>query len=192
MSVQRILILLAAISSAILLLGGWGWQELARAAQSEGSDRGESEDVVLRIAGDQGTRFSGMCSVREEKHDISGRVPKGFEYELNNDSQLTCEIRKQGAQDAGLKVVLKGENSRSVHRSVGGEDAVIRLTYQEGSISSSMSSSSMSSSSSQATGANGDSSSPSADNEPGGDENRGSLADRIQQRVGEILDRALP
>ncbi len=187
MSVQRIPILLAVIS-AIFLFSSWGWQEPAQAAQSEGSDHGEFEDVTLRIAGDEGTRFSGTCAVGEEKRNISGQVPKSFEYELEADSQLACEIRKQGAQDTGLKVVLKSENSRSVHRSVGGEDAVIRLTYQEGSFSSSMSSSS----SQTTSGANGDGSSPSTDSEPGGDENRGSLADRIQQRVDEILERALP
>ncbi len=188
MSLQRILILLAAIS-AIFLLGGRGWPEPAQAAQSDGSNRGESEDVTLRITGDEGTRFSGVCSVGDEKHDISGQVPKSFEYELKDDSQLACEIRKQGAQDAGLKVVLKSENSRSVHRSVGGEDAVIRLTYQDGSVSSSMSSSS----SQTMSGTGGWSSSSSGDNEP---ERRGdgreSLADRIQERVDEILELALP
>ncbi len=185
MSVQRILVLLAAIS-ATFLLGGRGWQEPAQAAQSEGSNRGGSESVTLRIAGDEGTPFSGVCSVGEEQHDISGQTPKSFDYDLN-DRRLTCEIRKQGARDAGLTTVLEGENTRAVHRSVGGEDAVIRLTYQDGNVSS------MSSSSSQTTsGADGGGSSSSADNEP---KRRGdgpeSLADRIQKKVGKILERIL-
>jgi hypothetical protein len=188
MSVPRVLILLVAIS-AIFLLGGRGWPEPAQAAQkSDGGNRGESEDVTLRITGDEGTRFSGVCSVGDERRDTSGQVPKSFEYELKDDRQLACEIRKQGAHDAGLKLVLKSENSRSVHRSVGGEDAIIRLTYQDGSVSSSMSSSS----SQTASGVEGNNSSYSADDEPGRDEDRRSLADRIQQRVDEILERVLP
>ena len=188
MSVQRILVLLVAILSAILLLSVRGGQEPAQAIQSEGSNHGESEDVVLRIAGEKGTRFSGVCSAGEEKRDISGQAPKSFEYELNDDRQLTCEIRKQGGQDAALNVVLESENSRSLHRSVGGDDIVIRLTYQDGGVSSSM----YSSSAQTTSGAKGDNSSSSADNEPGGDERRRSLADRIQKRVDEILERALP
>jgi hypothetical protein len=187
MLVQRILVLLAAIS-AIFLLSSWGWQELAQAAQDEGSKHGESGDLTLRIAGDEGTRFSGVCSVGEEEHDINGRVPQSFEYDLN-DRQLACEIRKQSAQDAGLKVVLKGENTRSVHRSVGGEDAVIRLAYQDGTVSSSMSSSS----SQTASTANSNGSPSSAQNDAGrGGDGRGSLADQIQQKVDEILEQALP
>lgn len=183
MSVQRIPVLLAAIS-AILLLSGWGWQ--AQAAQSEGRSRGESEDVTLRIAGDEGTRFSGVCSVGEERYDISGQAPKSFEYDLN-DRRLTCELRKRGASDAGLTAVLEGENTRTVHRSVGGEDAVIRLAYQDGNLSSSMSTLQTTS------GANGGSSSSSTDNESERRaDGRESLAERIQKRVDEILERALP
>ncbi len=56
-----------------------GGQELAQAAQGKGNKHGKPEDVMLGIAGGEGTRFSGVCSVGQEKHDISGRVPKSFE-----------------------------------------------------------------------------------------------------------------
>jgi hypothetical protein len=187
--VQRVSVLVAAIS-VIFLASGWGWQELAQAAQDEkGNKSSESGDVTLRIAGHEGTRFSGVCSVGEEEHDISGRVPKSFEYDLNY-RQLACEIRKQGAQDAGLKVVLKGENTRSVQWSEGGEDAIVRLVYEDGTVSSSMSSTS----SQTVSIANGESLSSSAEDEAGrrGDENRGSLADQIQKKVDKILERAMP
>lgn len=186
MLAQRVLVLVAAIS-AIFLLGSWEWQELAQAAQDEKGDKsGGSGDVTLRIAGDEGTRFSGACSVGEEEHDISGRVPQRFAYDLN-DRKLACEIRKQDAQGAELKLVLKDENTRSIQRSEGGEDAMIRLVYENGNVSSSMSSTS-----SQKMSSTSGSFSSAANGATQGDDNQESLADQIQEKVDEILEQALP
>lgn len=139
--------------------------------------------MTLRIAGDEGTRFSGVCSVGQEEHDISGRVPQGFEYEPK-DRKLVCEVQKQGAQNAELRVVLNDGNTRSVQRSEGGEDTLMRSAYDNGNLSSLMSSSS-----SQNSSSTGDSPTSAANDGRQGVE---SLADQVQEKVDEILEQALP
>lgn len=187
MPIHRVLILVAAFFSSTFVLGSWGWQEPVQAAQDEkGNVSGGSGDVTLRIAGDEGTRFSGVCSVGQREHDISGRVPQSFEYEPK-DRKLVCEVRRQGVQDAELKVVLKDENTRSVQRSEGGEDTAIRLVYDDGSVSSSMSSSS-----SQMISSTSISSSSAAGDARQRDYNWERFADQIQKKVNGIIERALP
>ncbi len=187
MSMQRVLILVAVLCSSTFVLGSWGWHEPVQAAQDEkGNESGESGDVTLRIAGDEGTRFSGVCSVGQREHDISGRVPQSFEYEPN-DRKLVCEVRRQGVQDAELKVVLEDDNTRSVQRTAGGKDTMMRLGYENGNLSYSMSSSS-----SQKMSGTGSSSSSAANDDAQGIDDRESLADQIQEKVDEILEQALP
>jgi hypothetical protein len=187
MPIHRVLILVAAFFSSTFVLGSWGWQEPVQAAQDEkGNVSGGSGDVTLGIAGDEGTRFSGVCSVGQEEHDISGRVPQSFEYEPK-DRKLVCEVRRQGVQNAELKVVLKDENTRSVQRSEGGGDTMMRLVYENGNLSYSMSSSS-----SQKMSGTGSSSSSAANDDAQGVDDQESLADQIREKVDEILEQALP
>lgn len=185
MLVQRVLVLVVTVS-AVILLGSLGWQAPAQAAQDEEETKGgDSGSATLRLAGDKGTPFSGTCSVGEEEHDISGRVPQSFEYGLN-DRKLACEIRKK-AQGVELKVLLKAGNTRSVQRSEGGEDTAIRLVYEDGSVSSSMSSSS-----SQMISSTSISSSSAAGDARQMDYNWEHFADQIQKKVNGIIERALP
>ncbi len=186
MLTHRLLILMAALFSSAFVLGSLGWQEPVQAAQGEkGNKSGESGDMTLRIAGDKGTRFSGVCSVGQEEHDISGRVPQSFEFEPN-DRKLLCEVRKQGTQGTGLEIILEGKNTRSVQRSEGGEDTVIRLVYERGKLTSLMTSSS-----SQKLGGAGDSASSTAKGNAQGVEDQESLADQIREKVDEILEQVL-
>jgi hypothetical protein len=92
---------------------------------------------------------TGRVLDREEEHDIDGGVPRSYDHDLDN-HRLVCEIRKRGADGGELKVVLSGEHAYSVHRTARGEN-VVRLTYEDRNLSSTMSSSSgrTSSSSSQ-------------------------------------------
>ncbi len=81
--------------------------------------------------------------------------------------------------------MLKGEDTRSVHRAQGGGESVVRLLYEEGNVSSSMSSSS-----SQTMSTITDSGvSPSTAQDSG---QEGSLADQIQKQVSEIIEEAMP
>ena len=92
--VQRTLILVVTASTLAHLVASLGWQAAARAAQGE-EGGGEPRSVTLRLAGDEGTPFSGACSVGGREHEIGGRTPQSFEYEPN-DRKLECEIRTQG------------------------------------------------------------------------------------------------
>ncbi len=114
-------------------------------------DRGDSgeDQALLELKGDSGTEFSGYCVVGDgEAEEISGQVPQSFTYELDGKT-LECEITSEG----NIEVNLTAGNTRSVQRISGG---TLNLTYENGSISSSVSSSSgssgqVSSSSSQVT-----------------------------------------
>ncbi len=177
----RVLVLLAAVS-VTLLLGGWAWQVRGQTPEGEEDHRrGGSGTVTLGITGDDGTRFAGTCSVGEDERDVGGRVPRSFEFDLQG-GELTCEIRTDLA-GGELRILLSDENSRSVHRSVGGGESITRFVYEEGHVSS------MSSSSSQtmSTTTQGSSTSLTVN----GDGQR-SLADRIQEKVDDRIERAMP
>lgn len=101
---------------------------------SDGKDRGR--EATLELQGEPGTEFSGSCTVGDqEPEDISGQVPESFTYDLEG-KPLDCEITSEGDVQANLTV---GENVRSVQRISGG---ALNLTYENGSISSFVSSSS--------------------------------------------------
>jgi hypothetical protein len=114
--------------------------------------RGDSEEdqARLELKGGSGSEFSGSCAVGdEEPEEISGQVPQSFTFNLEG-KPLDCKISSEGDIQVELTV---GENVRSVQRFSGG---TLNLTYENGSISSSVSSSSgssgqVSSSSSQVT-----------------------------------------
>jgi hypothetical protein len=105
----------------------------------EASDNSDKNQARLEINGSRGSEFSGSCAIGdEEPEEISGAVPKSFTYDLQGRS-LGCEI----SSDADLRVELTvGENARSVQTISGG---TLKLTYEDGSISSVTSSSSGSS-----------------------------------------------
>jgi hypothetical protein len=117
-------------------------EERAEEERTEGAIRDESPntgEAVLRIGGDPQTEFSGSCAVGDQEEEaIVGRVPQSFDYMLDG-RRLECEIRKESSGD--MEVVLEAGNDRSVQRT-NAQGATIRLTYSEGSISSSTISSS--------------------------------------------------
>ncbi len=108
----------------------------ARAKDDGGKAR--SADATLEMKGDSGTEFSGSCTVGdEETEQLSGQVPESFAYELDGE-RLDCEIRKEGA-DGSLQIDFTADpNVRSVQQLSGG---TLNFTYENGLISSSISSS---------------------------------------------------
>ncbi len=105
------------------------------------ADTGTAE---LRLAGDDGTSFSGDCVFGGESTTLEGEVPSRLDYDLNG-SGLACDIEKQGS--GNLRVVLTvGENQ--VVRETNAKDATISLDYRGGNVIASTSSSQSSSSSS--------------------------------------------
>lgn len=174
MLTSRVLVV-AAVISIVFLLGGW-----AQEGDEDGS--GASESVTLGLKGEEGASFSGLCSVGDERREFGGQVPQSFEFDVDG-RKLSCEIRKEDGHNDALEVALSGEGSRSVQRIEGGE-GTLRLTYEGGAVSSSMSS--ISSESSDSAG-NRSASDPDAARGDDGE----SLADRIQQMVDEILERVM-
>jgi hypothetical protein len=111
-------------------------------ASSEGKIEKEDESkdrtrkVTLKLAGDQGTLFFGVCSVGGREEVLEGRVPEQHVYEPGG-AELRCDIRKEGA--GALEVIVTREGGRSVQRTnaLGG---TVRFVLSGGSVSSSTSS----------------------------------------------------
>jgi hypothetical protein len=111
-------------------------EERTQARAKDGKGKTRSEEAVLEVQGDSGTEFSGSCTVGDEETEVSGQVPESFSYELDGE-RLECELRKEGA-DGNLQIDLSvGPNVRSVQQISGG---TLNLTYDNGRISSSVSS----------------------------------------------------
>lgn len=95
--------------------------------------KSKAREATLEMEGDQGTEFSGTCTVGGEETEISGQVPDSFSYELDGD-RLECAIGANG----NLRIVFTaGQNTRSVQQVNGG---TINLTYDNGQVSFSSSS----------------------------------------------------
>jgi hypothetical protein len=94
-----------------------------------GNDSGGESDVMIRLEGDPGTTFSGLCSVGEAQKVLSGQVPKRFEFDLKG-QQLSCRIEKRDDEKGDLKVVLAtGETTRSVQQT-NTPGGVIKVSYR--------------------------------------------------------------
>lgn len=96
------------------------------------------QELTLKVGGDPGTRFSGVCSLGKEEKTLGGRVPERYAFEPGA-AGLECEIRKEEGGGA-LEVVVAGAGVRSVQRTAAGE-GTIRFALSGGGISSSTSSS---------------------------------------------------
>ena len=113
-------------------------------------DRGP--EATLELQGEPGTEFSGSCTVGdEEPEEISGQVPESFTYALEG-RPLECEISPEGDIQVNLTV-------GSVHSVQGISGGTLRLTYENGSISSALSSSAGSSRQGSLPSSRGDTSS---------------------------------
>jgi hypothetical protein len=95
-----------------------------------GDDSGDKPEVSIRLEGDPGTTFTGLCSVGEERNVLSGQVPKRFAFHLKG-RQLSCRIEKQDGGTGDLKVVLvAGETTRSVQQT-NAPGGIINVSYKE-------------------------------------------------------------
>lgn len=100
---------------------------------------GSDQEVVLRIDGDSGTEFSGVCSVGDEENELSGEVPESFSYEPEG-QEIECEIRKESTGSGSLKVLLTGPGGR-IEQQTSTQGGTISLAYSGNGVSSSTSSS---------------------------------------------------
>ncbi len=150
--------LLALVALVALAAAGYAGGGQASESNTEGqttaegsnSEEDRGREATLELQGEAGTEFSGSCTGGDqEPEEISGEVPETFSYKLKK-KPLDCEISSDGDLQADLTV---GKNVHSVQRISGG---TLNLTYDKGSVSSTVSSSSGSSareSSSSSSGA---------------------------------------
>lgn len=96
-------------------------------------DKARDGEATLEIGGDEGTEFSGACAVGNETSALDGQAPESFVYQLDGE-RLDCEISTSG----NLQVVLRSGSTRSVQQISGG---TLNLIYENGQISSSLTSS---------------------------------------------------
>ena len=96
---------------------------------SLGDDPGGKPNAVIRLEGDTGTMFSGLCSVGEKRSVLSGQVPKRFEFDLKG-RQLSCRIEKRDGDTGDLEVILvAGDSTRSVQQT-NAPGGVIEVSYE--------------------------------------------------------------
>jgi hypothetical protein len=115
-------------------------------------DKERGPEATLELQGEPATEFSGSCTVGdEEPEEISGQVPESFTYELGG-RLLECEISTEG----DIQVDLTVGSVHSVQQISGG---TLKLTYENGSISSTVSSSAGSSKQGSLSSSQGDASS---------------------------------
>lgn len=90
----------------------------------------ETSEIVLRLEGDEGTRFSGICSVEGgEENVLSGEVPKRFTFADLGGSELTCRIQKQDERSGALRVILlSGDTTRSVQQT-NAPEGIIEVSF---------------------------------------------------------------
>lgn len=97
--------------------------------------------VVLKVGGETGAEFSGICVVGGEEKDLAGQVPGRFVYELDGRS-LECEVRRAEPSGGALEISLRADGSsrETMVRSKGDEvsfalteEGTVLSTYSSGS-----------------------------------------------------------
>ena len=90
-----------------------------------------SPGVVLRLEGDPKTTFSGICTVGGEENVLSGRVPKRYAFDLD-EQKLSCRIQKQDPGRGDLKVILTVDDTTRSVQQTSAREGVISISYQGG------------------------------------------------------------
>lgn len=118
----------------------------AERAEGAGMDKGmtsegSGQEVTLKMEGDTGTEFSGVCSTGDQEEDLAGEIPQSFVYELPEGQKLDCEISKSDSDSGTLKVTLTAPGNNIVQQTntPGGS---INLSFSGSGVTSSTSSSS--------------------------------------------------
>ena len=95
---------------------------------------GEESEVVLRVEGDSGVTFSGLCDVGDEEAVLGGGnepVPKRYVFDPGGE-RLSCKIQKQDPGDGDLKVTLLTGNSTHSVQQINTPDSAINVSYDGG------------------------------------------------------------
>ena len=88
----------------------------------------DSPAVLLRLEGDPGTTFSGICVVGSKQSVLSGRIPKRYAFDPRG-RKLSCRIEKRDPGKGNLKVILvAGNTTRSVQQT-NTRGSVLNVSY---------------------------------------------------------------
>lgn len=88
----------------------------------------DSPAVLLRLEGDPGTTFSGICTAGSKQSVLSGRIPKRYAFDPRG-QRLSCRIEKRDPGRGDLKVILvAGDTTRSVQQT-NTRGSVINVSY---------------------------------------------------------------
>jgi hypothetical protein len=88
----------------------------------------DSPAVLLRLEGDPGTTFSGICDVGGKESVLSGRIPKRYAFDPR-EQRLSCRIEKRDSGGGNLKVILiAGDTTRSVQQT-NTRGSVVNVSY---------------------------------------------------------------
>ena len=108
-----------------------GMETTAETGTLENGPGGEP-DIVLRVEGDSGVTFSGLCEVGGEEAVLGGgQVPERYEFATRG-QRLSCRIQKQDSGDGDLKVTLLADGSTHSVQQVNAPDSAINVTYDSG------------------------------------------------------------
>jgi hypothetical protein len=89
----------------------------------------DSPGIVLRLEGDPGTTFSGICTVGGKENVLSGRIPKRYAFDAK---ELSCRIQKQDSGRGRLKVILTANDTTRSVQQTDTRGGVIHLSYEGG------------------------------------------------------------
>ena len=88
----------------------------------------DSPAVLLRLEGDPGTTFSGICEVGGKESVLSGRIPKHYAFDPRG-QRLSCRIEKRDSGGGNLKVILiAGDTTRSVQQT-NTRGSIVNVSY---------------------------------------------------------------
>ena len=92
----------------------------------------DAPDVVLRVEGDSGVTFSGLCEIGTEDAVLDGgEVPERYIFTTRG-KLLSCKIQKRDSGDGDLKVTLLTEGSTHSVQQINSPDGVINVSYRGG------------------------------------------------------------
>ena len=102
--------------------------EITGESPPPGTDANGSQ-VVLRLEGEEGTRFSGICDVGGQQSVLSGEVPRRYTFDLDG-LPLSCRIQKQDGGRGTLRVVLLADNTTRSVQQTNAPEGTVRISYQ--------------------------------------------------------------
>jgi hypothetical protein len=107
-----------------------GQEKTAEAPRPEATlgPEADSPAVLLRLEGDPGTTFSGICVAGSKQGVLSGRIPKSYAFDPRG-RKLSCRLEKRDPDRGDLKVILVVGNTTRAVQQTDNRGNVIKVSY---------------------------------------------------------------